>query len=252
MNFIADFTDRNIVVTGATAGIGWETARRYIDAGGNVIAVARNQEKGKELERYAVSAKGSCAFFACDFQKPDSIESLGAEILERFPRIDILINCAGIIINKTILDMTVEEWDAIFNVNVKATFLMCRAFLPGMLKARSGHIVNIGSTAAFCGANNLHAYASTKGAVVQLTRSLAADYSERGVIVNCVCPGATNTDMMNNGDSPEQVDEFTKRFPVGRYAEPREIANVILFASSDEASNMAGSIIMDDGGFSAI
>ena len=140
--------------------------------------------------------------------------------------------------------MTVEEWDAIFNVNVKATFLMCRAFLPGMLKARSGHIVNIGSTAAFCGANNLHAYASTKGAVVQLTRSLAADYSERGVIVNCVCPGATNTDMMNNGDSPEQVDEFTKRFPVGRYAEPREIANVILFASSDEASNMAGSIIM--------
>lgn len=252
MNFIPDFSNKNIIITGATSGIGWETACRYIAAGGNVIAIGRSAAKGRELELYAASEKGSCHFYSCDFLKPETIEPLCAGILAEYPRIDILVNCAGISIYKTILEMSVQEWDDIFTTNIKATFLMCRSILPSMRANRSGHIVNIGSTAGVCGAYNLHGYAATKGAVIQLTRSLAAEYSADNVIINCVCPGATATNMCKDGETPDEMREFLKRFPIGRFAAPTEIANIIMFASSDEASNMAGSIIMDDGGFSAI
>lgn len=252
MNFIPDFSNKNIIITGATSGIGWETACRYIAAGGNVIAIGRNTSKGQELEQYAASEKGTCHFYACDFLKSETIEPLCARILAEFPRIDILVNCAGISIYKTILKMSIQEWDDIFTTNVKATFLMCRSILPSMRTNKNGHIVNIGSTAGVCGAYNLHSYAATKGAVIQLTRSLAAEYSADNVIINCVCPGATATNMCKDGETPDEMREFLKRFPLGRFATPAEIASIIMFVSSDEASNMAGSIIMDDGGFSAI
>lgn len=239
------FANKVAVVTGATSGIGEATALRLMSEGAKVIAIGRNIDKGKELE-----SKGDCKFYAADFTKPEEIESVCAKIAEEIGRVNILVNSAGMSVGGTVEELTLAQWNEIFMVNVTATFLMSKYLMPLIRKQGGGRIVNIGSTAGTVGAWGLHAYSSTKGAVIQLSKSMACEYAKEGIMVNCVCPGGTKTPMM--GDDQAFLDEFAQLFPIQRLADPSEIANVIAFAASDEASFMSGSVILVDGGFTCI
>ena len=238
-----DFCGKVAIVTGATSGIGEETARQLMSKGAQVLAVGRSAEKGAELE------KRGAKFYACDLSDPEQIAALCAQIARDYPKVDILINNAGMSVDGTVETLALEQWEKIFALNVTSIFLMSKYILPLMRKNGYGRIVNIGSTAGTVGAWGLHAYSATKGAVIQLSKSMAAEYAKENILVNCVCPGGTLTPLMEGIGG---LDEFAKLFPIGRLGQPEEIARVIVFLASDEASFTVGSTVMVDGGFTCV
>ncbi|MEL7610523.1 MAG: SDR family oxidoreductase [Bacillota bacterium] len=241
-----EFKDKVAVVTGATSGIGETTARMLLKKGARVLGLGRNREKGRELEKIA-----GFSFYAVDFRDSTQIESACGQILSEHPRIDILVNSAGIATEGTVESLGLSEWEESFQVNVTGTFLMCKHLIPAMRRNGYGRIVNIASTAGTVGAPTLHVYSSTKGAVIQLSKSMAATYAKENILVNCVCPGGTLTPMLLNMDR-QDADAFAQLFPIKRLAQPEEVANVILFLASDEASFMVGGTVLVDGGFTCV
>ena len=241
-----NFSNKVAVVTGATSGIGESCARLLTEQGATVLALGRNEAKGRELEQL-----GKVRFYPCDFMDSAAIEAVCSRITEEYPQIDILINSAGISVEGTVEQLSLADWERSFQVNVTGTFLMCKYIVPSMRRAGYGRIVNLGSTAGTVGAPTLHTYSASKGAVIQLSRSMAASYAKENILVNCVCPGGTLTPMMLNMEQQDAA-EFTKLFPIGRLAQPEEIANVILFLCGDEASFMVGSTVLVDGGFTCV
>lgn len=242
-----NFQGKVAIITGGTSGIGESTARKLLEKGATVLVLGRNEEKGHSME-----ALGDCHFYACDVGDPASIQSVCQRILTDYPQIHILVNNAGMSTDGTVETLSLEQWNQIFAVNVTSIFLMSKYILPAMRVGRYGRIINIASTAGTVGAPGLEAYASTKGAVLQLTRSMAASYAKEGILVNAVCPGGTLTPLMCAIEANGSLDEFASRFPIGRLAQPDEIANTIVFLASDEASFVAGSTILVDGGFTCI
>lgn len=240
------FADKLAVVTGATSGIGEACVRLLLAQGATVLGLGRNAAKGAELE-----ALGGFRFYACDFGDSAQVEAACTRITEAYDKIDILINSAGISVEGTVESLTLADWEYSFRVNVTGTFLMCKHLVPVMRRAGYGRIVNLGSTAGTVGAPTLHTYSASKGAIIQLTKSMAATYARENVLVNCVCPGATLTPMMLNMEQ-QDAEAFTSLFPIGRMAQPEEIARVILFLCGDEASFMAGSAVLVDGGFTSL
>lgn len=241
-----EFKDKVAVVTGATSGIGEMTARMLLAKGAQVLGLGRNREKGLELEQL-----DGFTFFAVDFCDSAQIENACKQILQEYPTIDILVNSAGIATEGTVEVLSLSEWEESFQINVTGTFLMCKHLITAMRQNGYGRIINIASTAGTVGAPSLHVYSSTKGAIIQLSKSMAATYAQENILVNCVCPGGTLTPMMLNMDQ-QDADAFAKLFPIKRLAQPEEIANVILFLASDKATFMVGSTILVDGGFTCI
>ncbi len=237
---------KTALITGATSGIGESCVHKFLNEGAHVIALGRNKEKGAALQ-----ALPNCRFYACDLAKAEPIETVCAQIKNEYEKVDILINNAGMAVNGTVESLSLSTWEEVFALNVTSVFLMCKQFVPLMRKNGYGRIVNIASTAGTVGAWDLHAYSASKGAVVQLSKSMAAEYAKENILVNCVCPGGTITPLMQNLDN-ESLDAFAALFPLGRLAQPEEIANVIAFMASEEASFMVGSTVLADGGFTCI
>ncbi|HLX37105.1 MAG TPA: SDR family oxidoreductase, partial [Candidatus Binataceae bacterium] len=173
-------------------------------------------------------------------------------------RIDVLVNNAGIHFVRDITEMTVDEWDRLMNINLKSMFLCCKHVIPHMLKQKKGAIVNLASISSFIGQEmegaSTFAYNVTKAGALQLTTSLASRYAAEGIRVNCVCPGNVETNIIRRGN-PAEVAEFwrlaSRAEPMGRNAQPEEIANAILFLASDEASFITGCPLLVDGGYLA-
>ncbi len=239
------FEGKTVVITGATSGIGEAAAKMFLEKGAAVAAIGRNQEKGKEL------ADLGMRFYTCDVERAEEIRSTAEQILADFDRVDVLVNCAGVCPGGTVESLSPEEWRSAFAINVDATFLMSKYMIPRMREAGGGRIINIGSTAGTVGAPDLQVYSATKGAVIQLSKSMAAAYSAENILVNCVCPGGTLTPMMT-GMGEEACNEFAQLFPIQRLGQPEEIASVIVFLAGDEASFVTGSVILVDGGFTCI
>ncbi|MEI7884416.1 MAG: glucose 1-dehydrogenase [Clostridia bacterium] len=236
------------IVTGGTLGIGEAIAKEYALEGATVIILGRNKERGQKV---CVDIQMDCGaeadFYATDFLSSASIKASIQDILKKYPKIDILVNNAGIATSGTVESLEEQEWDEIFTVNVKALYLMSKYLIPVMRKNGRGSIINIASTCGLVGAWGLHAYSATKGAVIQLTKSMAAEYAKEKIRVNALCPGATATPMLDSIDQ-----EFVKMIPMQRMATPSEIAKGAVFLASDEASFMTGSTLVIDGGFTAI
>ena len=239
--------DKVAIITGATSGIGRATAVLFVKEGAKVVFAGRREANGKALEKELKGLGGDAVFVRTDVTDGDDLDRLVQTAIDRFGRIDILVNNAGISTEFAFTDMDEErDFDNIFDVNVKSCFILCKKVLPHMLKQQSGAIVNTSSIGGEVGVPFHAAYSASKGAVKLFTRSLAAEYAGRGIRVNCVMPGLTNSDMVPVGSDFEQT--AVKLVPLGRAASPEEIAPGILFLASDESSFCTGTHLIIDGG----
>lgn len=233
---------KRALVTAAGQGIGRASAEAMVREGAQVFATDINMATLATLE--------GAETFRMDALSPEDI----AAAVER-ARPDILVNCAGFVHNGTILDATEEEWAFAFDLNVRSMFRTIRAALPGMLERGGGAIVNMASAASsVIGAPNRCVYGATKAAVIGLTKSVAKDFIARGIRCNAVCPGTVDTPSLHErlratGDYQAAMKAFTARQPMGRIAEPWEIAALVIYLASDESAFMTGQAVVIDGGW---
>ncbi|MBZ0293193.1 MAG: glucose 1-dehydrogenase [Anaerolineae bacterium] len=244
------------LITGGNSGIGRATATLFAREGAVSVIAARNHEKGDETAHYIEETGGTALFLPLDVREPANCQQVVKTVIERFGRIDILFNNAGIVPFGTVPETSLEIWREVWETNVSGVFYMSRAVLPHMIYQRSGVIINNGSDVSVVGAQRTAAYSATKGAVAQLTKSMALDHARQGIRVNAVCPGDTYVERWDRRKSPnESKDEFLKHagdpFPMGRVGKPEEIAKVVLFLASDDASYMTGQLVVVDGGHTA-
>jgi NAD(P)-dependent dehydrogenase (short-subunit alcohol dehydrogenase family) len=244
------FSGKVVIVTGAASGMGAATAREFAAAGAKVVIVDRNAE----LARQVAGEIEADAPMAGDVSDSAFCDRVVAQTLALYGRLDVLVNAAGIIVRASGENTSDEEWNRIMGVNVSGVFFMCRAAIKAM-KPRGGAIVNFGSIWGDLGAAGVAAYCASKGAVHNLTRALALDHAKDGIRINAVCPGEVNTPMLQSERrepvTPELLQRIADSVPMGRLAEPVEIANLVLFLASDKASYMTGSLVLVDAGFAA-
>lgn len=242
---MSDFTGKIALITGGTSGIGEATSVLLARAGAEVIIVGRNQERGIEQEKKIIAEGGKARFFQADVSNKSDIEDLRLLVEKEYGRLDIMFNNAGILLTGSLEEITDEDWDRIYDVNVKATMYMCKAFMP-VLKKNKGVILNnasINGLHSYIKGQRSYMYATSKAANIQLTKYLAKNYAP-DVRVNSLCPGGTKTNLFTNRD----FSRFKDINLLGRMADPMEIAKVAVFLLSDDASFMTGSIVVVDGG----
>jgi Dehydrogenases with different specificities (related to short-chain alcohol dehydrogenases) len=235
-------------VTAAGQGIGRATANEFADEGAVVWATDIDERLLPALSHDRTSIKTR----RLDVLRAQDIADCAAEI----GTIDILFNCAGYVHHGSILDCSEKDWDFSFDLNIKSMYRTCRAFLPGMLKAGKGSIINMSSAASSIkAAPNRFVYATTKAAVIGLTKAIAADFIRSGIRCNAICPGTVQSPSLEQriaaqGDVEKVRSEFVARQPMGRIGRPEEIASLAVYLASDESSYTTGQIHIIDGGFS--
>ena len=247
------FDSKTVIVTGSGAGIGRAAAIAYAKEGANVVVNSVTDNSGAETLKLIQNAGGEGIFVRGDVSKLDDVKKIVSTTLEHYSDIDILVNNAGIVLGGHPDDTTEDDWDAMMNVNVKGAFFMIREVIPYMLKKHHGSIVNISSVAAQKGLKNRYGYSATKGALIAMSKSIAAEYIEQGIRCNAICPGTILTPSLQYriDSAPDPVAEknnFFARSPIGRLGTPEEVAEAILFASDDAASFMTASVISINGG----
>jgi len=234
---------KTAIVTAAGSGIGRASAEAFVRAGARVIAV--------DIDAIALKSLTRCEGAVLDVRDPSAI----AEFAARIGPVDVLFNCAGMVPGGTVLSVELEKWQAAFDLNVHAMFHMIRAFLPGMVAARGGSIINMSSVASsITGVPDRCAYGTTKAAVIGLTKSVAADFVSQGIRCNAICPGTVDTPSLQSrlhayGDYEKTRKDFETRQPMGRLGKPEEIAALALHLASDESGFTTGQIHIIDGGW---
>jgi NAD(P)-dependent dehydrogenase (short-subunit alcohol dehydrogenase family) len=239
---------RVALVTGAGSGIGEATARRFAAEGALVVVNDVAGDRARAVATAIGKDGGKAAAVEADVTRRDEVERVVAGIVAEHGRLDVLINNAGINRDAMSHKMTEEQWDQVLTVNLKGTFLCAQAVLPRMRERGWGRVVNTSSIGSLGNIGQAN-YSASKAGVIGLTKTLALEYAKYGVTVNCVAPGAVMTPML--AGVPDQIREkITAQIPVGRIAEPREIAAVHAFLASDEAAFITGQVIFVDGGMS--
>jgi NAD(P)-dependent dehydrogenase (short-subunit alcohol dehydrogenase family) len=243
------------IVTGGTRGIGLSTVALFLREGAGVAFCGRDQEFGLEVEA-SLSGLGESLFVACDVSEEREIMALVDSCRERLGTPTILVNNAGVNANFEAEAMSVEEWERFFAVDLRSSWLASKHVLGGMQGEGGGAIVNVSSIHGFATLPGFFPYAAAKSGLVGLTRSLALDCGPLGVRVNVVCPGFTRTRLVQESidlsDEPEVAEErMVSGVALGRIAEPHEVASVIRFLASDEASYVTGASLLVDGGLTA-
>jgi NAD(P)-dependent dehydrogenase (short-subunit alcohol dehydrogenase family) len=245
------FEHKVVLISGGNRGIGLSVGRLFAAEGARLALIARDTQKGEE----AAQELGAL-FIPTDVRRSTDCERAVANTLKTYGRLDILINAAGVIFrNRKIEETTEEEWDITFDTNVKGMFLLSKYAMPA-LRASRGTIINLSSYVGLVGFAGAAAYAVSKAAVVNLTRTMALDHAHENIRINCVCPGSVETDMIHEawrqyGDIEEARRLWDAKHPLGRIATPEEVARVILFLASEDASFITGAAIAVDGGITA-
>jgi len=244
--------DKVALITGASVGIGQCTALLFAREGARLV-INSQSARGEAVAEQITCAGGQAIFVQGSVADVADARRMVERAVEEFGRLDILVNNAGIVIPGTVDNMAVEDWDRTMAVNVRGVFLMSKFAAEQMLRQGGGVIVHNASVAGVKGLKDRAAYSASKGAVVALTKAMAADYVDKKIRVNCVNPGTTLTpslqDRINAFDDPEEAKQmFIARQPMGRLGEPEEIAAGILYLASDEASFVTGAALNIDGG----
>ena len=249
------------LVTGAASGIGRATAMLFGQEGAKVMCADVNGEGAERVANQIADSGGEAASVKADVSREAEVQGMIKETVERWGRIDILYNNAGIGTGGPVTQVQEEEWDRTIDTNLKGVFLGCKHAIPEMLKQGGGVIVNTASDAGLRGTAWLSAYCASKGGVVLLTKSLAVEWAQQGIRVNCVCPGVIRTPILDPfiergrelfGDSPEEAwERLAQVHPIGRVGEPEEVARAVLFLASDDASFITGVALPVDGGLEA-
>jgi NAD(P)-dependent dehydrogenase (short-subunit alcohol dehydrogenase family) len=249
------FTGKSVLVTGATSGIGKAIALRFAGLGADLLLTGRRDLSSAELAARYPAKGGAVRYLAADLTEPGAADRLVSHAVDLFGGLDVLVNNAGILYRGTALECTDEEWDATWRTNVTAAFRLSRAALRVMTAKKSGAIVNIASDWGLVAARGAAAYGASKGALVQLTRSMALDHAADGIRVNAVCPGDTDTRMLDSTipgvPRTELIRRLGEAIPLGRVGRPEEIADAVCFLASDRSSFITGAMLAVDGGNSA-
>jgi len=249
-----DLSGRVAVVTGGNGGIGLGMARGLAGAGASIVVAARNSEKAEAAVAALCAFGRQSAFIALDVADESSCRAAIAETADRFGRLDILVNNAGTSIRKPPEAYTAAEWHAVLDTNLTGAFLCSQAAHPVMKRSGGGKIINIGSMFSLFGASYAAPYAASKGALVQLTKSLAAAWAEDNIQVNAVLPGWIDTELTRN--ARQQVaglhERVLARTPAGRWGVPEDLAGIAVFLAAPASDFVTGAAIPVDGGFSAM
>jgi len=244
------------IVTGAASGIGRAGAIAFARQGARVVVADRNETGGSETLSTIQVERHDAYFARVDVTKEAEVARMVEETAQRWGRIDILFNNAGILLVKTIDQMTEEEWDEVMAVNVKSAFLATKHVIPHMRRIGKGVILNTGSIGSFTGQVGTPVYSASKGAIALLTKSLALDLGRDGIRVNCICPGITDTPMLRDhlghGDQGEaRIRARLSRVPLGKILTPDDVARAAVYLVSDESEGITGILHIVDGGLIA-
>lgn len=251
------FTRKVAVVTGGAKGIGAAAVRLLAEEGACVVAGDVDIAAGRALMESLRQKGHRASFVRADVRRASGSRLLIRRAVQKFGGLDILVNNAGVGLAKSTSETSEKEWDSVLNVNLKGAWLCAKEAIPQMERRGGGAIVNVASNAGLVGFPNLAAYCASKGGLVMLTKAMALDCAPHKIRVNAVCPGHTRTPMGEAFVSAQKdpkafIAEFiNRRHPLGRMAEPEEIARVILFLASEDASFITGAIVTADGGYSA-
>ncbi len=248
-----DLTGKAAIITGGSKGLGEAMASGLASAGADVLVTSRHEEEAHAVAKQIAAGFGQRAIgMAADVTSDSDLQAMTQRALDQFGRIDILINNAGINIRGPIDELSYDEFKAVQDVNVNGIWLATRAVVPHMKQRKYGRIINMASTLGVVGLSNRTPYATSKGAVVQMTRALGLELAPFNIMVNAICPGPFLTPM----NIPIAEDEQTKKFIVGavaleRWGEMKEIQGAAILLASDAASYMTGSLLTVDGGWTA-
>ncbi len=237
---------KGAIVTGASRGLGRAAAIALVEQGVKVLAVARSRKELKELE---AEHADQVVAWPCDMEDRAAVAALPQLAVERFGRLDIVVNNAGIAPAGAFLDQQDEEWDRVLAVNITAPAVLARAAGHHMIARGSGKIINIASTSGILGKAGLVSYSSSKGALIQFTKALSAEWASKGVQVNAIAPGAFETDAQKAVlESPDILARRLRKIPVRRMGEVQEIGPLICYLASEQSSFVTGSVFVIDGG----
>ncbi|MGD2104913.1 MAG: SDR family NAD(P)-dependent oxidoreductase [Anaerolineae bacterium] len=250
------FEGKVAVVTGGAMGIGRATALAFASEGSAIAIADIDQDKGQAVMEEIRKGGGEALFVPTDVADPDDVKTAVGQVMSRWGHLDILVNNAGIYVQASASETSLGEWKRVMDVNLTGPFLCTKYAVPAMAKSGGGVIVNVGSEAGLVGIKGQAAYNVSKGGVVALTRSCAVDLAERGIRVNCVCPGTTETPLVREAvtKAPDPIKarrELEEVRPLNRLGTPDEIASAVLYLASDEAGYATGSILSVDGGYTA-
>lgn len=244
---------KTALITGGNRGLGKQMSLALAEAGAHVAIVSRKKEEAATVaQQIAGTTSRTCRGYACDVGDEKQVEALVKSVLEDFGRVDVLVNNAGINVRGPIETLALDDFQSVLHTNVTGPWLLCRALAEHFKKQRAGRVINIGSALSVISIPDRTPYATSKGAILQLTRTLALEWAPYGVTVNCIMPGPFATEMnqalMND---PKQYQEFIARVPLGRWGKLDEIGGLIVFLAGDASSFITGAAIPIDGGWTA-
>ena len=241
--------DKTAIITGGGTGIGLATAHAFYQEGAKIILFGRRKEK---LEKAVEKLGGSAIIVQGYMTNNNDLDQLINETLHNFQKIDILVNNAGLFNGSPLHEISDSQWDEIMDINIRSVFQLTRRVLPAMLSQKYGNIIHISSILGLIAVPQVAAYNVSKGALNQLSRSIAVEYGASGIRSNSICPGLIATDM--TADLMKDADlmkEWSKEYPIGRFGKPEDVANACLYLASDESSFVTGITLPVDGGFTA-
>lgn len=244
--------DKVVIITGAGKGIGYETAKVFASLKCKIAVISRNNDDLIKLKNELKLNDNDLYTMAGDASIPETVKEFVSETYEKFGKIDVLINNAGMRFRKGFLDITYEEWKNVMDVNLGSTFLFCQEVGHHMIKQKSGRIINMASIVGTLGLPELTGYAASKGAIISLTKSLALEWAEYNINVNVLAPGFCKTSYSENFKEKSELYDFTiERTPMRKWGNSEDIANACLYLASDLSNYVTGETLNIDGGWSA-